>query len=86
MKIGITGAGGQLGMAVVGHPLARIPASNIVAVTRNPGKLESFAQKGVQVRPGDFTLPSGLTTAFQGVERLVIIPTSDLQPGARKQQ
>jgi NAD(P)H dehydrogenase (quinone) len=86
MKIGITGAGGQLGMALVRHALARVPASNVVAITRNPGKLESYSQRGVQVRSGDFSQPSGLPAAFDGVERLVIIPTSDLQPGARRQQ
>ena len=86
MKIGITGAGGQLGMALVRHALARVPASNVVAITRNPGKLESYSQRGVQVRSGDFSQPSGLAAAFDGVERLVIIPTSDLQPGARRQQ
>jgi NAD(P)H dehydrogenase (quinone) len=86
MKIGITGAGGQLGMALVRQALARVPASDIVAITRNPGALERFSQQGVQVRSGDFSQPSGLPDAFGGVERLVIIPTSDLQPGARRQQ
>lgn len=83
MTIGITGAGGQLGAALVRHALDRVPASSIVGITRNPGKLEAFAQQGVQVRAGDFNNPSGLKEAFAGVERLVIIPTGDLQPGLR---
>ena len=86
MKIGITGAGGQLGTALVRHAVARVSASNIVAITRNPAKLESFSQQDVQIRAGDFSQPAGLLAAFEGVERLVIIPTSDLQPGARRQQ
>jgi NAD(P)H dehydrogenase (quinone) len=86
MTIGITGAGGQLGGALVRHALARVPASGIVAITRNTGKLEAFAQKGVQVRSGDFSDPPGLPAAFAGIDRLVIVPTADLQPGVRFRQ
>lgn len=85
MTVGITGAGGHLGMSLVRYTLARVPASSIVAVTRNPAKLDEFARQGVQVRAGDFNQP-GLTDAFQGVERLMIIPTGDLLPGVRIRQ
>jgi NAD(P)H dehydrogenase (quinone) len=86
MKIGITGAGGQLGAALVRHALARTSASNIIAITRNPAKLEKLSQQGVDVRAGDFSQPQGLAAAFRGIERLVIIPTADLQPGVRSRQ
>ena len=86
MKIGITGAGGQLGAALVRHALARTSASDIIAVTRNPAKLEKLSQQGVDVRAGDFSQPQGLAAAFRGIERLVIIPTADLQPGVRSRQ
>ncbi len=84
MTIGITGASGQLGMGLVRHTLARVPASDIVAITRNPAKLEQFS--GIQTRVGDFSQPAGLADAFRGIERLVIIPTGDLQPGVRIRQ
>jgi NAD(P)H dehydrogenase (quinone) len=86
MKIGITGASGQLGTALVRHALARTSAANIVAITRNPGKLDQFSQQGVGVRAGDFNRPSSLAAAFRDIERLVIIPTTELQPGVRIQQ
>lgn len=86
MTIGITGAGGQLGAALVRHALNRVPASTIVAITRNPARLESLSQQGAQVRAGDFNEPAGLAAAFQGVQRLMIIPTGDLQPGVRLRQ
>lgn len=86
MTIGITGAGGQLGTSLVRNALSRVPASSIVAVTRSPAKLETFSQQGVQVRAGDFNNPAGLPDAFSGIERLVIIPTGDLQPGVRTKQ
>lgn len=86
MTIGITGAGGQLGAALVRYALKRVPPSSIVAITRNPAKLDSLAQQGVQVRSGDFNEPAGLLAALQGIERLMIIPTGDLQPGVRLRQ
>jgi NAD(P)H dehydrogenase (quinone) len=86
MIVGITGAGGQLGGAMVGYALSRTAASKIVAVTRNPEKLEEFSKQGVQVRAGDFNDPAGLKSALAGVERLVIIPTTDLTPGVRIRQ
>lgn len=86
MTIGITGAGGHLGTSLVRHALARVPASSIVAITRTPAKLEALSKQGVQVRAGDFNDPSGLCAAFAGIERMVIIPTGDLQPGVRTKQ
>lgn len=84
MKIGITGAGGQLGTGLVRHTLARASASDIVAITRNPAKLAEF--KGIDARTGDFSQPAGLVDAFKGVERLVIVPTGELAPGVRAKQ
>ncbi len=83
MIVGITGAGGQMGAALVRHALSRTAAANIVAITRNPEKLEAFSKQGVQVRAGDFNDAAGLKAAFASVERVVIIPTADLTPGVR---
>ncbi len=86
MTIGITGASGHMGAGLVRHALARTAASNIVAIARHPEKLEQFSKQGVEVRAGDFNQPSELVSAFRGIERLVMIPTSDLQPGVRSRQ
>jgi NAD(P)H dehydrogenase (quinone) len=86
MRIGVTGASGQLGMGVVQHLLARTAASEIVAITRSPQKLEAFASQGVDVRPGDFNQPTALEEALSGVERLLVIPGSDLTPNVRPTQ
>jgi NAD(P)H dehydrogenase (quinone) len=83
MTFGITGAGGQLGTSALRHLLTRVPASDVVAVTRTPAKLQEFADRGVRVRAGDFKDPAGLTGALEGVERLLLIPMPDLMPGAR---
>lgn len=87
MTIGITGAGGQLGGSVLNELLARgAKPGEIVAITRTPEKLSAFAAKGIAVRAGDFDAPAGLAAAFKGIDRLLIIPTSELRPGKRTPQ
>jgi len=87
MTIGITGAGGQLGGSVLNELLSRgAKPAEIVAITRSPEKLATFAAKGITVRAGDFDAPAGLAAAFKGIDTLLIIPTSDLRPGKRTPQ
>jgi NAD(P)H dehydrogenase (quinone) len=73
-------------MGVVRHLLQRTSASDIVAITRTPEKLPAFASQGVDVRSGDFNDPAGLAKALNGVERLLLIPGSDLTPNVRPAQ
>lgn len=75
-----------MGRALMNYALGRASASNLVAITRNPAKLEALSQKGVEVRSGDFSRPADLKSAFHGIERMIIIPTSDLAPGVRTRQ
>ena len=49
----ITGASGHLGRKVVASLKHRVPASEIVAVVRNPAKA---ADLGVDVREADYTM------------------------------
>ncbi len=86
MKLGITGASGKLAGNAVNHLLKRTKAADIVAITRQPDKIGNFAAQGIDVRAGDFNDPDGLTKAFAGIDRLLIIPGSDLTPGARPRQ
>jgi NAD(P)H dehydrogenase (quinone) len=86
MRIGLTGASGQLGMGIVRHLLARTSASDIIAITRSPEKLGAFSSQGVTVRAGDFNDGAGLEKAFSGVDQLLIIPGSDLTPDVRPAQ
>jgi len=82
-KLLVTGAGGQLGRAIVEHLLAS-GATNVVAATRDPAKLSDLATRGVEVRKADFDDPASLPAAFAGVERLLIVSTDALgQPGQR---
>jgi NAD(P)H dehydrogenase (quinone) len=73
----VTGAGGNLGKAVVAE-LRRLGAKKVIAATRTPGKHEELAVLGVEEREADFDRPETLQTAFQGVERLLLISTDSL--------
>ena len=72
-QILVTGATGGLGNQVVEFLLRRVPAGNIVALARDPAKLHAFAEKGVQVRAGDYLDPASLERAFCGVDKLLLV-------------
>jgi NAD(P)H dehydrogenase (quinone) len=76
--IAITGATGQLGRLVVEGLLASQPASSIVAIVRDPAKATAWAARGVQVRQGDYTQPAALAQALKGVDKLLLISSSEV--------
>ncbi|WP_030898883.1 SDR family oxidoreductase [Streptomyces sp. NRRL F-5126] len=77
MSIVVTGASGQLGRLTVEALLARgVPASGIVATSRDITKLKDFADRGIVVRPADFAEPDGLPAAFEGADKLLLISTT----------
>jgi len=84
--LGITGASGQLGASVLRHLLARQQAAEIVAVTRTPDKVANAFGAGVRLRSGDFDDEGSLVSAFAGIDRLLLIPATDLVPGVRPRQ
>ncbi|MGV8830496.1 MAG: NAD(P)H-binding protein [Devosia sp.] len=70
----VTGASGHFGRIAVEELLAR-GASKIVAGTRDPSKLADLAAKGVDVRKLDFDDSATLTSAFAGVDRVLMVST-----------
>lgn len=76
--IAITGATGQLGRLVVEGLLASQPASSIVAIVRDPAKASAWAARGVQVRQADYTQPAALAQALKGVDKLLLISSSEV--------
>jgi NAD(P)H dehydrogenase (quinone) len=85
-SLGLTGASGQLAHSVVRHLLARQPSAELIAVTRTPESLANRFAANVHPRRGDFNDKDSLIAAFAGVERLLIIPGSDLVPDVRPRQ
>lgn len=82
MKIGISGASGQLGRAVVAAVQERSSLHDLVAITRNPGVVAS----PIEARLGDYDKPETLASAYSGLDRLLLIPSPDLRPGLRTAQ
>jgi NAD(P)H dehydrogenase (quinone) len=76
--IAVTGASGQLGRLVMEGLLARVPAENIVAAVRNPARVADLAARGVTVRAADYGKPDTLDTALAGVDRLLLISSSEV--------
>lgn len=82
--IAITGATGQLGRLVIDHLLQKIPANQLIALVRNPAKASDLQARGLQVRAADYTQPAALEAALQGVEKLLLISSSEV--GQRLEQ
>ena len=82
----VTGASGNLGKAIVAE-LRRLGAKKVIAATRTPGKHQELAALAVEEREADFDRPETLQTAFQGVERLLLVSTDSLHaPDVRIKQ
>ena len=84
MSFIITGASGAFGQLATRRLLERVPASEVILVTRNPQSLAKLAARGVTVRFGDFDRPETLRAAFAGGERMLLIST--LSVGRRAEQ
>ncbi len=76
--IAITGATGQLGHYIIESLMKTVPASQIVAIVRNPAKAQALAAQGITVRQADYGDEAALTSALQGVEKLLLISSSEV--------
>ncbi|MCV9386846.1 SDR family oxidoreductase [Reichenbachiella ulvae] len=81
MKIGITGATGQLGSLVVEQLKTRTEAANLVALVRSPEKVE-----GIEARAFDYDQPETLAGALEGVDRLLLISGNEIGQRARQHE
>lgn len=82
--IAITGATGQLGQHVIENLLKTVPAHQIVAIVRNPAKADALIKQGITVRQADYTDQTAFTAALKGVEKLLLISSSEV--GQREPQ
>jgi NAD(P)H dehydrogenase (quinone) len=75
MTFAVTGASGQLGRIVVEKLKSKVGPSEIVALARDPGKIADLA---TPARPADYDRPDTLDAALRGVERLLLISSSEI--------
>ncbi|MBY4127685.1 SDR family oxidoreductase [Rhodococcus fascians] len=79
MTTAITGATGNLGGLVITALIERgVSPTDIVAVVRNADKAASLAERGVEVRVADYSDTAALTSAFAGVDKVLLISGSEV--------
>lgn len=79
MRIAVTGATGHLGGLVVESLLERgVAASNLVAIVRNEQKAADLTAKGIALGVAAYEDEAALTTALEGVDRLVLVSGSEV--------
>ncbi len=75
MKIGVTGATGQLGQLAVAKLKEKTAAENVVALVRTP---EKAADLGVEARAFDYTKPEELANSLTGIDELLLISSNEI--------
>lgn len=81
MKIGVTGATGQLGRLVIEKLKEKTSANNITALVRSPHKATDL---GVEVREFDYDQEETLSASLAGIDKLLLISGSEI--GQRTRQ
>lgn len=76
--IAITGASGQLGRLVIEKLLLSHPADQIIATVRREEEAQDLRTRGILVRQGDYDRPETLDQAFENVDRLLMISSSEI--------
>ena len=82
----ITGATGHLGRLALDALLDTTNPTQVVALARDPAKLADLAARGVEVRRFDYDAPQTLTPALAGIERLLLISSSEVGKRAPQHQ
>ncbi|QTF10938.1 SDR family oxidoreductase [Brenneria izadpanahii] len=76
--IAVTGISGQLGRLVIEQLLEKVPAGEILGLARDVGKVADLAARCIQVKAADYTQPESLIAALQGVDKLLLISSSEV--------
>ena len=73
-KILVTGATGHIGTLTLKSLLDRkVPASELVALVRDPEKAKDLKNLGIELRVGDYMDKPSLDRAFIGVEKVMLV-------------
>jgi NAD(P)H dehydrogenase (quinone) len=83
-KIIVSGASGQFGRAAAALLLEKVPAEDVMLLSRTPATLAPLAERGADVRRAVFDDPASLRPAMEGGEKLLLIST--LKVGSRVEQ
>ena len=79
----ITGASGQLGSQVLEFLRKWEGPANLIATSREASNATRFEKQGIRFQVADFSKSESLSSAFEGVDKLLIISTPDYDTGLR---
>lgn len=75
----VTGATGNYGKSTIDFLLKKgISSDNISALVRDEAKAEDLKAKGINLRIGDYDNYASLIEAFKGVDKLLLVSSSDV--------
>lgn len=87
MIYAVTGSSGEFGRLAIQHLLnLTIPPSSIIALARNEAKTTGLKALGVQVRIADYSDKTALAKALAGVDRLILVSSSEVGQRAIQHQ
>jgi NAD(P)H dehydrogenase (quinone) len=86
MRIAVTGATGNLGYHVVNGLMEKLPSQDVIAVVRDGTKAAGLAQRGAVVRVAAYGDPDALKKAFAGIEKVLLISSSEVGKRFRQHQ
>ena len=75
MKIGVTGATGQLGRLTIAKLKEKVATESIVALVRTP---EKAADLGVETHAFDYSKRDSLAASLQGIDKLLLISGNEV--------
>ncbi|KAK5582216.1 hypothetical protein RB653_003799 [Dictyostelium firmibasis] len=80
MSILVTGSNGKFGKNSIEFLLSSgVDAKSIIALVRDESKGKQFQEKGINIRIGDYSNEESLIKAFEGVEKILFISSSDFE-------
>ncbi len=77
-KILVTGATGHLGGIVIDRLLEQVSPDTIYALVRDISKAAHLQTKGINIVKGDYIDYQSLRNAFQGIDKLYFVSSSEL--------
>lgn len=84
--IAITGASGNLGKATLFFLLKQANPSDIVAVVREPAKMNELSGNGIQIRQGDYEDAASMEKAFAGCDTIMQVSSAVYGEQADRQE
>ena len=82
----VSAATGQFGRLATDRLLEKVPATDVALAVRDVDKAQEAADRGVDVRHGDYNQPDSLRAAFEGADRLLFISSSSRDSTERMRQ